>query len=716
MVNGVHHSINNVTSTTTTDVLPEIKTGDTVSGSAVLHLTGGGTRTAQLEVTSIGLENNLKFKVPYNYTAYGLTGTQVASGTYYARDGINLAAYTDESISGWLCSDGTMHYGSYVSGVRGDIRLDAQLDASAALQFSVSSTTLYSENYDADTATITLLSTADGPFTLAYDNELISCTGSGPWTVEINDSPGLVSGMKTWFEDDTEVPVTITDTSTGRMGTVRFMLKNKYSYSISDASGNPCTNVSGNAAGTQISFATAKAAVTTVPTGRTIVAFENTATNAVYKGTDFPITLNDTLDRRSISLKAILNFTSSLSDGGYGTTASPLSSQTGTSTNPYLLNYYGTDTNKNNQIELEISDNKCADSALTIGSTQTAIVSATFDITHTGNKFLIKIKPTLAENSVYTSGTIKLTITDPTTGAKKDIHVLLKKVPSIDIADLGTYLDGLTPNAPSTKYTLPEITGLDASNYTQIKTQLLSHTGIYVDLSATELPSGITNMSYAFKGCSTLVKAPQLPDTAQNLLSCFENCTNLIEPPEIPPSVTSLNMTFSECTSLTTVPDLSACVNLTNLVNTFGKCYALTDASGLTIPDSVTGMGSCFAGCKNMTAAPVIPAGVTDMSSCFLGCQSLTGNIVIKAPITDPNGWTSAFKKYIDIGALAPTNVTIYVPAVGATGTDVIDAIFNAPNYGNGDNSHLSAGTYGTDAGVSGKIIPVDTGAGQTWP
>ena len=92
------------------------------------------------------------------------------------------------------------------------------------------------------------------------------------------------------------------------------------------------------------------------------------------------------------------------------------------------MNYYGNDTNKCNQIELEISDNKCADSALTIGSTQTAIVSATFDITHTGNKFLIKIKPTLAADSVYTSNTIKLTITDPTSGAKKDVHVLLKMV------------------------------------------------------------------------------------------------------------------------------------------------------------------------------------------------------------------------------------------------------------------------------------------------
>ena len=45
------------------------------------------------------------------------------TGTYFYADGIDLSDYTGVRVAGWLCSDGTMHYGGYVSGVRGDIEL-----------------------------------------------------------------------------------------------------------------------------------------------------------------------------------------------------------------------------------------------------------------------------------------------------------------------------------------------------------------------------------------------------------------------------------------------------------------------------------------------------------------------------------------------------------------------------------------------------------------
>ena len=67
--------------TTTTAVLPKIKPGYRVSGTATIHLADGTTRTAVLDETEATMHGVLKFKVPYNYTANDLSGTQVASGT-----------------------------------------------------------------------------------------------------------------------------------------------------------------------------------------------------------------------------------------------------------------------------------------------------------------------------------------------------------------------------------------------------------------------------------------------------------------------------------------------------------------------------------------------------------------------------------------------------------------------------------------------------------
>ena len=45
------------------------------------------------------------------------------SGTYLPSNGIDLSSVTAANIAGWLCSDGSMHNGSYVTGVTGDITL-----------------------------------------------------------------------------------------------------------------------------------------------------------------------------------------------------------------------------------------------------------------------------------------------------------------------------------------------------------------------------------------------------------------------------------------------------------------------------------------------------------------------------------------------------------------------------------------------------------------
>ena len=125
IVNGEHFSIPNVTATTTTEVLPKIPIGASVSGTAIIYLLDGTTRVAELEMTEIGIHNNLIFKVPYNYKCIdATTGAETTSGTYLSREGIDLSAYTIAPIEGWKClEDGSVHAGSYVTGVRGDITL-----------------------------------------------------------------------------------------------------------------------------------------------------------------------------------------------------------------------------------------------------------------------------------------------------------------------------------------------------------------------------------------------------------------------------------------------------------------------------------------------------------------------------------------------------------------------------------------------------------------
>ena len=439
-INGTPYPAINADETTTTAVLPKIKAGDKISGKATINLSNGDPRVAYLDETEAALHGVLKFKVPYTYTANNLAGQPVASGTYYARDGINLSTATTSDIAGWQCAeDGSVHYGSYVTGVRGDITLNA-VSASGVpvLSATASPENLYATATSGDTTTITITGVTGSPQVSSISNELeqqgaiVPDNASNPTsytlTVKIKGDPTSTMGDPIWFNDDTTANVTITDDS-GAIKSVPLTLKNKYTFTVADASNSPYPQGDKDQ-GTSYSFDDLKGIIpsSAIPAGREVVAFEEGT--RIFKESDFPITLgSSTFTQRLVRLKAVLDFTCSRSDGGYGTTASPLNSQTGTSTNPYLLNYYGNDTNKRNQIELEISDHKCADSALTIepAPAQTAIFNATFDITPTGNKFLIKINPALAENSVYTSDTIKLTITDPTTGAKKDIHVQLMK-------------------------------------------------------------------------------------------------------------------------------------------------------------------------------------------------------------------------------------------------------------------------------------------------
>lgn len=348
--------------TTTTAVLPKIKPGYIVSGTATIHLADGTARTAVLDETEATLHGTLKFKVPYNYTANDLSGTQVASGTYFARDGINLAAQTVDPIAGWQCAeDGSIHYGGYVAGVRGDITLNAVLgDGAPALTATASQNVLYATATSFDTTMITITNVTGTPRVSDISSQLIA-------SVPVADNPlnptsytltiGFASGS-VWFDDDTAANVTITDDS-GATTSVPLTLKNKYSYVLLNHAGEGGTITRGpENAGYELTFANAKSIAsaysTSVPAGRSIIAFKDTTTNTVYKEADFPITFNSTnFSSRSITLQAMLDFGMTVTGGkGDGNT------HTGTEADPYILKYNGTDNTDATKITVNVTGNE----------------------------------------------------------------------------------------------------------------------------------------------------------------------------------------------------------------------------------------------------------------------------------------------------------------------------------------------------------------------
>ncbi|MBO4728805.1 MAG: hypothetical protein J5631_10330 [Spirochaetaceae bacterium] len=429
IVNGEHFAINNVTATTTTDVLPKIPIGASVSGTATIYLADGTTRVAQLEMTEIGLHNNLVFKVPYNYTCYNLTGSQVASGTYLSRDGIDLSSVTTDSMSGWQCiNDGTIHNGSYVTGVRGDIQLYALPVAGAAILTAIpDKTELVAGTSTASdyTATITITNAASIPLittnsSLIYnDPPMLDNSDPTKYTVDLHLAGGSNAAM---FDDDTTVTATIAVGSDSR--DVTFTLKNKYTVEIEDTAGNAVV-LGTFLQGSSLTFtAAASAASSMIPNGREAVAFKYGSSLVLYKNASAGATSVNIssssftgLTSRTIYLEPVLDFTISGVTGGDTFVAG----QDGTAAHPYLLRYSGADTQLS-MITFTISD-----------STGTITPSPSPNIGVRAETSYIAI-----DNSRFTPGSIPaegvpftVTYTDNGTGATKVINVKVVKPPVI---------------------------------------------------------------------------------------------------------------------------------------------------------------------------------------------------------------------------------------------------------------------------------------------
>ena len=169
-----------------------------------------------------------------------------------------------------------------------------------------------------------------------------------------------------------------------------------------------------------------------------------------------------------------------------------------------------------------------------------------------------------------------------------------------------------------------------------------------------EIPDSVQNMSYCFTGCENLINAPKIPSSVQNMSYCFDSCKSSRNTPVISDNVTDMSFCFRSCASLRNVSVVGK--NVQNMIGCFYNCHSLVNAPE--IPDSVTNMQSCFSGCYSLRNAPAIGKNVQDMRACFYSCQSLMNVPEIPDRVTDMyecfNGCTN-----LTTVPVIPSSVTI---------------------------------------------------------
>ncbi len=648
-INGTPYPAINADETTTTAVLPKIKAGDKISGKATINLMDAQPRVAYLDETEAALHGVLKFKVPYKYRANDLAGQEVANGTYYARDGINLAAQTVDPIAGWQCvEDGTTHYGSYVTGVRGDITLNAvTADGVPVLSATASPEILYATATSGDTTTITITNMTGTPTVSDYSPQLVCSTPmpddpSNPtsYTLTVgiatsSSGAGAAAPGPVWFGDSTTANVTITDDS-GAIKSVPLTLKNKYSFTVADADGT--TRFQDDIMqGTEYSFNDVKGMIpaSAVPNGRTVVAFKRTSPSPfiAYKESDFPIKLNSqNFATRIIALQAYLDFTYSndYTRGGYKP-ADISTPSDGTSSHPYYVNYYGTGTL--NKLWINVQDFVCAANAVDMKVYKNnQEVTGLFTINKTPGSnicsFEVTLNQSLSENDAKLDGQTKLTVTDPTTGAKKDIYVMIRKDQVYTVSfNSGTGGSAVTAQivASGGKATKPaDPTNTDSNLalcgwYTSTDGGVTLSSSSY-DFDNTNVTADIT--LYAKWGATSFTGS-----FADYLTTQFAYRSSTSSPYQI--TITSGTLTASDFTSLKTAINSGPYINL--------------DLSGCTLDPSITAIPyDAFSHCTELISIK-LPSGVQTISSnAFFRCRYLNS-------VTIPNGVTkiesSAFEE-----------------------------------------------------------------------
>ena len=130
--------------------------------------------------------------------------------------------------------------------------------------------------------------------------------------------------------------------------------------------------------------------------------------------------------------------------------------------------------------------------------------------------------------------------------------------------------------------------------YNKDKTKLIAYPSATGDVT---IPDGVTDIGYAFSGCSSLTSVT-IPDSVTKIgYMAFTGCSSL-ESIVIPDSVTSIGeRAFEGCSKLTSVTIPNSVTKIYNYA--FSGCSSLTS---VVIPDSVTEIGNqAFTGCSSLT-------------------------------------------------------------------------------------------------------------------
>lgn len=138
--------------------------------------------------------------------------------------------------------------------------------------------------------------------------------------------------------------------------------------------------------------------------------------------------------------------------------------------------------------------------------------------------------------------------------------------------------------------------------------------------------SSVTNTSYMFQNCSSLITTPAL-DTSSvtNMEDMFSGCTSLTNVGKIDTSnVKYLTRMFQKCESLVEAPEIDAS-NANNLASLFYNCKKLVSVSIKNFSSIANNINNMFCNCESLTEVPLLDtSGVTEMNSLFSGCKSLT--------------------------------------------------------------------------------------------
>ena len=129
----------------------------------------------------------------------------------------------------------------------------------------------------------------------------------------------------------------------------------------------------------------------------------------------------------------------------------------------------------------------------------------------------------------------------------------------ININDLNDWLEEQPENTVDTPYEITLLQAMDSSNYSTVRTALLSNPLKYVDLRTTQISTSGNSMLGWFSNCTSLVEAPSvIPNNITNMYGTFHGCTNLKNAPFFPRGIlTTIENCYKDCTSLYAKPVFS---------------------------------------------------------------------------------------------------------------------------------------------------------------